>query len=401
MDLGPIAQLVERPAHNRLVPGSNPGGPTILKMSLFIKDVTDKLENLIPPDLQEDWDNSGYQVKLSNSPVTGIVTSLDLSKKSLDLSLKTNSNLILIHHPLFFHPLRFIDLNSPSGRFSEVLINNKICVYAMHTTFDSSVYSMSRYILNKLSAKEIMPLVSGKRNLYKLSVFIPKGYVRAVRGVLFKYGNPKIGNYENCSFETKGKGSFKPLSGSDPFIGESGKTSFVDESKVEILIKERFIKQAVEEMKKVHPYEEAAFDIFPLYDFGGKETGTGAAGNLENAATLGKILENIRNIFSPVFINYCGRLNKKIKKIAAVSGSGFSFIDNAIKAGCDLLISSELKHSTAIRANMSGISLIEMSHFDTEKYFTEITKDIIAKEFDSNIPVFENNGENSPINKFK
>jgi putative NIF3 family GTP cyclohydrolase 1 type 2 len=50
---------------------------------------------------------------------------------------------------------------------------------------------------------------------------------------------------------------------------------------------------------------------------------------------------------------------------------------------------------------MSGISLIEMSHFDTEKYFTEITKDIIAKEFDSNIPVFENNGENSPINKFK
>ena len=154
-------------------------------------------------------------------------------------------------------------------------------------------------------------------------------------------------------------------------------------------------------MKKVHPYEEAAFDIFPLYDFGGKETGTGAAGNLENAATLGKILENIRNIFSPVFINYCGRLNKKIKKIAAVSGSGFSFIDNAIKAGCDLLISSELKHSTAIRANMSGISLIEMSHFDTEKYFTEITKDIIAKEFDSNIPVFENNGENSPINKFK
>ncbi len=400
MDLGPIAQLVERPAHNRLVPGSNPGGPTILKMSLFIKDAVGRLEDLIPLNFQEEWDNSGYQIKLANAALSGIVTSLDLTDKSADLAVSKGFNLILIHHPLFFRPLSSINLDSNDGKLVGRLIENKICVYAMHTNFDSSAYSMSRYILNKLEIKEIFPLIPNKRKLYKLSVFIPKGYINGVRDVLFKYGNPKIGNYENCSFETKGKGSFKPLEGSNPFIGESLKTTFTDESKLELLIEEKFIKKAIDEMKAVHPYEEAAFDLYPLYDFGGNKTeGMGAIGNFESKIALGDLLSKMQRLFSPIFINYCGNLNKKIKKVAAVSGSGFSYIDSAVKSGCDALISSELTHSKAIKANKSGICLIEMSHFDTEKYFTSITKDILSKEFDTE--VIENIYENNPFFKYK
>ena len=107
----------------------------------------------------------------------------------------------------------------------------------------------------------------------------------------------------------------------------------------------------------------------------------------------------MQELFSPIFINYCGNLNKKIKKVAAVSGSGFSFMDNAVRAGCDVLISSELTHSKAIKANKSGLCLIEMSHFDTEKYFASITKDILTKEF--NVPVIENTYENNPFFKYK
>ncbi len=400
MDLGPIAQLVERPAHNRLVPGSNPGGPTILKMSLFIKDAVSQLENLIPISLQEEWDNSGYQIKLANAPLSGIVTSLDLTDKSVDLAINKGYNFILIHHPLFFHPLSSIDLDSNIGNLLELLIKNKICVYAMHTNFDSSSYSMSRYILNKLETKETLPLIPSKRKLYKLSVFIPKGYVSVVRDILFKYGNPIIGNYENCSFETKGKGSFKPLESANPFIGKSGETTFTNESKLELLIEEKFIKKAIEEMKKIHPYEEVAFDLYPLDDFGGNKTeGMGAVGNLENKITLGNLLDKIQGLFSPIFINYCGNLNKKIKNIAVISGNGFSYMDNALKSGCDVLISSELTHSKALKANKSGICLVEMSHFDTEKYFTSITKDILSKKFD--VTVIENTHENNPFFKYK
>ncbi|MHB1661937.1 MAG: Nif3-like dinuclear metal center hexameric protein [bacterium] len=370
-------------------------------MSLFIKDVVDKLENLIPLNLQEEWDNSGYQIKLAKAALSGAVISLDLTDKCVDLAVSRAFNFILTHHPLFFHPLHSIDLDSEDGELFNIIVKNKICVYSMHTNFDSSMYSMSRFIINKLKIKKILPLIPNRRKLYKLSVFIPKGYVKIVRDVLFKYGNPKIGNYENCSFETKGKGSFKPLEGSNPFIGESLKTTFTDESKLELLIEERFIEKAIDEMKKVHPYEEAAFDLYPLYgDIAGSNgNGMGAVGDFENAVPLNSLLDKIQELFSPISINYCGNLNKKIKRVAAVSGSGFSFLDEAIKSGSDVLISSELSHSKAIKANKKGICLIELSHFDTEKHFTSITKDILLNEF--NIPVIENTGENNPFFKYK
>ncbi len=400
MDLGPIAQLVERPAHNRLVPGSNPGGPTILKMPLLIKDAVDKLENLVPLELQEDWDNSGYQIKLAGAPLTGIVTSLDISEECAGLAANKGFNLILLHHPFFFHPRRSIDLDSKDGEIFNLLVKNRICVYSMHTNFDSSAYSMSRFMAGKLDAKEIFPLVPHKRKLYKLSVFIPKGYVKTVRDALFAYGNPKIGNYENCSFETKGKGSFKALEGSEPFIGGFSGTTFTDESKLELLIEERNIKKAVAEMKKVHPYEEAAYDLYPLRDFGGSALeGMGAVGNFETGVTLAQLSDKIQALFSPVFINYCGNLNKKIKKIAVVSGSGFSFLDSAVKSRCDVLISSELTHSRAIEAGKKGICLIELSHFDTEKHFTGIVNELLSKEFD--IPAIKNNFEFNPFFKYK
>ena len=369
-------------------------------MSLFIKDVIDKLESLIPLSLQEEWDNSGYQIKLTDEPLSGVVTSLDLTDKCVNLAVKKGFNLILIHHPLFFYPLHLVDLDSKDGKVFDLLVKNRICVYSMHTNFDFSQYSMNHYIANKLGVKKTSPLKSHKRKLYKLSVFIPKGYVKQVRDALFTYANPKIGNYENCSFETRGNGSFKPLSGANPFIGDREKTSFVSESKLEVIIEERAISKTLDALKKVHPYEEVAFDLYPLYDFGGSfSDGIGAVGNLEPKLNLENLLNKIDNLFTPLFMHYCGKLNRMIKKIAVVSGSGFSFIDEAIKNNCDVLISSELTHSKAIKANKSGICLVELSHFDMEKHFTLLAKDILIKEF--SIPVIENNNENNPFFNYK
>ncbi|MCL4542135.1 MAG: Nif3-like dinuclear metal center hexameric protein [Deltaproteobacteria bacterium] len=369
-------------------------------MSLFIKDVIDELERLIPLSLQEEWDNSGYQIKLTDEPVSGIVTSLDITDKCANIALKKGYNLILTHHPLFFHPLHLLDLDSKDGKVLNILVKNGICVYSMHTNFDSSQYSMSRYISGKLGVKEISPLRSHKRKLYKLSVFIPKGYVKRIRDVLFAYANPRIGNYENCSFETKGRGSFKPLSEASPFIGAKGETSFVSESKLEVIIEKGAISNALDALKKIHPYEEVAFDLYPLYDFGGSfSEGMGAMGNLEPKLNFKNILNKIYGLFTPLFMHYCGKLNRVVKRIAVVSGSGFLFIDEAIKNNCDVLISSELTHSKAIKANKNGICLVELSHFDMEKYFALLVRDILIKKF--SVPVIENNNENNPFFNYK
>ncbi len=371
-------------------------------MSLLIKDVVDKLESLIPLRLQEKWDNSGYQIKLINECLSGIITSLDPTERCVNLAVERGFNLILIHHPVFFHPARSVDLDSEDGKVFSLLVKNRICVYSMHTNLDSSRYSMSRYIANKLGVREVLPLKPCKGKLYKFSVFIPKGYVKQVRDILFKYANPKIGNYENCSFESRGIGSFKPLSEANPFSGNRGETSFVSESKLEIIIDEKDIDETIEALKNTHPYEEVAFDLYPLYDIRSNiYDGMGAMGSFHSKSYFNfkNLLEKINNEFNPLFMHYCGGLNKEIKKVAVVSGSGFSFIDEALKNNCDVLISSELTHSNAIKANKNGICLVELSHFDTEHHFTTILRDILMKEFDT--PVIENNGDNNPFFNYK
>ncbi len=372
-------------------------------MPLLIKDVISRIESIIPLYLQEEWDNSGYQIKSSNNPVSGIVTSLDLTTGCSKLAVNNGANLIFTHHPPFFNPVEMINLESPTGKIAGFLSGMNVCVYSLHTNFDSSIYGMSRFIGLKIGIKDLIPIANKKRKLFKLSVFIPEGHVEKVRDALFASVRPVIGNYENCSYEVKGRGSFKPLSGAKPFIGSKGKTSFVDESRLELLVPEEKLEDAIKELKRVHPYEEVAFDVYTLHDSGGNnKEGHGVMGDMDPAIKFSELLGVIQKSLNPSYINYTGDLKRRVKRIGIVAGSGFSFVDEAFRKGCDALISSELKHSEALKAVEYRICLASLSHFDTEKYFTGILKDILLKEF-KGIGIFENK-EKGPVftyNKYK
>ncbi|MCL4546600.1 MAG: Nif3-like dinuclear metal center hexameric protein, partial [Deltaproteobacteria bacterium] len=353
--------------------------------------------------LQEKWDNSGYQLKLADEPVNGVLISLELTPEAVLLAVKSKCNLIITHHPFFFHPIKSIDINSSDATIINTLLNNKICVYSMHTNFDSSIYSMSRFIAQKINLKSLVSINPFKKKLYKLSVFVPKGYIPIVREALFKYADPVIGNYENCSFETKGRGSFKPVGEADPFIGEPEKTSFVDESKLEVIIEENKLGKTIEEIKKVHPYEEVAYDIYPLFDYGSLDiAGLGVIGEFigkEKNITLQNVIIKLKNAINADYINYTGKLKRIIKKAAIISGSGFSYINEVIDKGADVFISSECSYHNAIKAYNNNLCLIDIPHFDSEKSFNLILKEILGRYFD--IKIITNNIDFNPILNFK
>ncbi len=372
-------------------------------MTFLIKEIIEKLENLVPLSLQEKWDNSGYQLKLADEPVNGVLISLELTPEAVLLAVKSKCNLIITHHPFFFHPIKSIDINSSDATIINTLLNNKICVYSMHTNFDSSIYSMSRFIAQKINLKSLVSINPFKKKLYKLSVFVPKGYIPIVREALFKYADPVIGNYENCSFETKGRGSFKPVGEADPFIGEPEKTSFVDESKLEVIIEENKLGKTIEEIKKVHPYEEVAYDIYPLFDYGSLDiAGLGVIGEFigkEKNITLQNVIIKLKNAINADYINYTGKLKRIIKKAAIISGSGFSYINEVINKGADVFISSECSYHNAIKAYNNNLCLIDIPHFDSEKSFNLILKEILGRYFD--IKIITNNIDFNPILNFK
>ncbi len=371
-------------------------------MAFFIKDIINELEISVPLDLRERWDNSGYQIKLENEPLNGVLISLDLTSTAVSMAVKKNCNLILIHHPFFFYPVSSLDINSVDSKIISDLLTNRICVYAMHTNFDSSFNSMSRYIAEKAGLSDIATLKPGKKRLYKLSVFVPKGYVSTVRETLFAFANPKIGNYENCSFETKGRGSFKPLLGAKPFIGKKEKTSFVEESKLELIVDENRLGKAVEEMKKVHPYEEVAFDVYPLANCGKNNLeGIGVVGKFKSPVKLKELLGRLNKLIKPAYINYVGDAGRLLKRAAIISGSGFSLINEVIRQKIDILISSECSYDKALKAKKNNLCLIDLPHFDTEKYFISIVKGILRDKFSIKIKIVENNIDINPIINFK
>ena len=103
--------------------------------------------------------------------------------------------------------------------------------------------------------------------MYKINFFVPENAAEVVKAAMFAVGAGKIGNYEQCSFETFGTGQFKPLLGAKPFIGTIGEVLKVKELKVEIVCDDHCLKNVILAMKAYHPYEMPAYDIIQLIDF--------------------------------------------------------------------------------------------------------------------------------------
>ena len=106
----------------------------------------------------------------------------------------------------------------------------------------------------------------GTKNV-KLVVFTPLSHADAVRQALGEVGAGKIGNYDFCSFSSRGTGRFRGNEKTSPAIGEAGKYEAVEEERIEVIVPREILKEVIDKVKNVHPYEEVAFDIYPLEDF--------------------------------------------------------------------------------------------------------------------------------------
>ncbi len=103
--------------------------------------------------------------------------------------------------------------------------------------------------------------------MYKLTVFIPNEALDQVKSALFAAGAGKIGNYEQCCWQVKGVGQFKPLAGSTPHIGVQDSLETVDEWRVEMVVNESLMVDVINALKRAHPYETPAFDVMAVLEF--------------------------------------------------------------------------------------------------------------------------------------
>jgi len=343
------------------------------------KKIFDRIEQWAPREAAWERDNVGLQVGSADREVKKILLALDLTEPALKKALEQNCSLIITHHPLIFNPLKKIDTrNNHKSRLIEKLIKNNITLYSAHTNLDYTRKGVSFVLAEKLGLNNLRFLSPIKSTQSKIVVFTPSNALEKVSDAIFGAGGGIIGEYSECSFRSGGKGTFRGSDLSNPAAGVRGKKETVDEVRLEIVAENWKINPIMDAVKKAHPYEEPAVDIYPVENMG--NYGIGAVGELDRPISAGYFLNYVSDKLKIKNFRYSGMTGNMISKIAVCGGSGSEYINDAINAGADAFITADLKYH-AFQEAEGKILLVDAGHYETEIFALDAVQRFLKKNF--------------------
>jgi dinuclear metal center YbgI/SA1388 family protein len=329
----------------------NPNGHEIIQL----------FEQFAPKALAMEGDKIGLQIGRLNKKVERVMIALDVLENVIDEAIEKNVQLIIAHHPPIFRPLKNIITDTYQGRMMEKLLKHDIAVYAAHTNLDVAKGGVNDWLAEALGLEETEVLVpTFENNLKKLVVFVPSSHADVLRQVLGNAGAGFIGNYSHCSFSANGTGRFLPEDGTSPFIGKPGQLEAVEEVRIETIVPGSLLKKAITAMIKAHPYEEVAYDVYPLENKG-EVLGLGRIGKVPEM-TLREFAEKVKTALEVDRVRVTGDLNAKVKKAAVLGGDGNKYFSHAKFKGADVYVTGDIYYHTAHDAMMDGLNMIDPGH---------------------------------------
>jgi len=347
-----------------------------------IKEVIQFLEQKFPLHWQEDFDNCGVQCGDKEREITGIVVCFDISEAVIEEAIAKGANMVISHHPIIYK--NSIKRIEPTDRVGKILckaLENKILLYSMHTNIDSGKEGGNLLFAQKLGLQKLSVLSPKENQFCKLVVFVPSENSILLKEALFKAGCGNIGNYSHCSFSCEGLGSFKPLAGSNPHIGQHNRIERVEEERIETIFPKIKKRQVMEALYQHHPYEEPAFDMVALENLN-REIGLGRVGELSKSMSVKDFIHFVKQKLKLESVRFSGNINAEIKKVAVCGGGGASFVADALSAGADAYITGDLKyHDFFIPENK--MLLIDIGHFEGEHFIREIIVSLLKENFNT------------------
>ncbi|MDP6908691.1 MAG: Nif3-like dinuclear metal center hexameric protein [Flavobacteriales bacterium] len=347
-------------------------------------EIIDYLEELAPLALQESYDNAGLLVGNRKAEIKGILISLDCTEDVIDDAISQNCNMIVSHHPVVFSGLKKFTGKSYIERTVIKAIKNDILLYAIHTNLDNILDGVNQKIADKLGLQNIRILNWKKQLLKKVVTFCPSEHAEKIREAMFSAGAGKIGNYDNCSFNTEGTGTFRGNENTAPFVGNQGEEHHENEVRLETVVPEFKVTDVLRAMKTTHPYEEVAFDIYPM-DNVWKEVGSGMIGNLEKEVDALEFLKSLKETMQTDCVRYTLPHKKNVKRIAICGGSGSFLLKSAMTAKADVFITSDFKYHQFFDAE-NRIIIADIGHYESEQFTMELLADKLGKKFPTFAP---------------
>lgn len=343
-----------------------------------LRRVIDAIETIAPPALAESWDNVGLLLGDRTARLTGpTLLTIDLTPAVLDEALGAKAALIIAYHPPIFSPLRRISAETTQGAMLLRAARAGIAIYSPHTALDAAKGGLADWLANAVGPagdrRAIVPAAApDPMQTHKIVVYVPTDppdALEKVRNALATAGAGHIGEYDLCSFNLVGGGTYRGSDKSNPTRGSRGVFEQVEERRLEMVFPGKALPVLIETLRAFHPYEEPAFDVYRLEGKPDRSVGAGRRITLDQPATIEAIAQRVKSQLgvSSVRVATPGGADEGVARIAVCPGSGAALLEPALAQGCDLFITGEMKHHETLAALAGGCAVMTAGHTETER----------------------------------
>lgn len=335
-----------------------------------VSDVVAAVDHFAPFRLAESWDNCGLQFGDPKGPAGRILVGLEVTRDLIEEAVALEATTILTHHPLLFHPPKSFAETSTVPQLAAQLIRAGLSHIAAHTNFDSVAYGTNGILADMVDLQ-----VAGRKFLipaenqpvdYKYSVFVPVDYIDKAIAAMASVGAGMIGDYSHCTFRSPGVGTYTPLEGSNPFSGEVGDMKQAEEVKLECVCPMGSLDALVNAVREVHPYEEVAYDVYPMIPQKKPTAGLGLIGSLKKKVSIQTVAQRLKKAMKLKSLTMVGELRKTVETVAICSGAGGSIIRNWRPGTADLFLTGEMTHHDCAEAKHMGVPVLMVGHWESE-----------------------------------
>ena len=332
---------------------------------MTLQDVIDRLVELAPPPLAAGWDNVGLMVGDPGRKLKGIAVAVDPTYEAVEATIAAGANLLITHHPLLFKAPKSLDLRKEPGRTLQRLIKADVGLYAAHTNLDVTAVNLA--LAEKLGLKGSRVLdVTGKHPFYKVAVYVLPKDLEKVQKAAWDAGAGKDAHYDHAAYTSTAHGTFRPLPGADPAVGKVNRQAKTEETRLELLVRERDLPAVRAAITAAHPYEQPAIDVLKL-EGPGEPYGFGLVGDLAAPEGLKPFAERVKAALNANTVRIVGPSDRPILRVAWMGGSARDYWPQALAAGCDAYITGEVRHHAALDALAAGMTFIEVGHVGSEQ----------------------------------
>ncbi|MER3559685.1 MAG: Nif3-like dinuclear metal center hexameric protein [Armatimonadota bacterium] len=366
-------------------------------MPITVREVLGILNRIAPPQWACRDDPVGLQVGDPNQAVERVLVALDPDPKTVTHAHYRHCQLLITHHPLIFRPLRTVRSDDPLGQAVQLLCAHQIAHIAVHTNWDVAPGGINDALAKAVGLESVRPFGEGTAvPQYKLVVFVPTDYLDTVLDAMASAGAGVIGLYRRCAFYHPGTETYEPMEGANPFQGSVGQREHVDEMRLEILVPDDKLEGVIQAIEHAHPYEEVAYDVYPLRT--SQAYALGRVGRLPCPMLASELRDYLADKLGNPYVRLYGKPNGTVRTLAVVGGAGGDSLASAKNAFADALLTGEVRHHHTWEAWARDLVLFEGGHAETETPGVHALAERLHAELEPyGVEIFTTGGPHEPL----